>query len=158
MTTGIVLAILGSALAAGLAGAGSTIGVSRVGRTGAGLLAEDGSQFGNILLLGALPGSQAIYGMLAAILILQNTGLLSGAPVDVSMAQGLTLLIAGLPVALTCLLSGAYQGAVISSGIQILARDKSRTGQILILAALVESFAVFGLLVTILMINGVKLA
>ncbi len=157
MTTGIVLAILGAALAAGLAGVGSTLGVSRVGRTGAGLLAEDGNQFGNILLLGALPGSQAIYGMLASILILQNTGLLSGAPVEVSLAQGLTLLIAGLPVAITCLLSGAYQGAVISSGIQILARDKSRTGQILILAALVESFAVFGLLVTILMINGVKL-
>lgn len=157
MTIGLALAILGAAIAAGLAGMGSSIGVSKVGRTGSGLLAEDSTQFGNVLLLSALPGSQAIYGMLAAILILQNTGLLSGAPLNVGFEQGLTLMIAGLPVALTCLLSGAFQGAVISSGIQILAKDRTKSGQVLILAALVETFAIFGLLVTILMINGVKI-
>lgn len=157
MTIGLVLAILGAAIAAGLAGIGSTLGVSKVGRTGSGLLAEDGEQFGNILLLSALPGSQAVYGMLAAILILQNTGLLSGTPATMDIHQGLLLLIAGLPVALTCLVSGMFQGSVISSGIQILAKDRTRSGQVLILAALVETFAIFGLLVTILMINGVKL-
>jgi V/A-type H+/Na+-transporting ATPase subunit K len=157
MTLGIGLAILGAAIAAGLAGAGSSVGVSRVGRSGAGLVSEDSSQFGNILLLSALPGSQAIYGMLAAILILQNTGLLAGDPVAVTTAQGLTLLAAGLPVGITCLASGMFQGAVLASAIQILAKDRSKIGQALILAALVETFAIFGLLVTILIINGVKL-
>lgn len=54
---GVSLAVLGAALAAGLAGAGSSIGVSTAGKTGAGLVAEDDSQFGNVLLLSALPGS-----------------------------------------------------------------------------------------------------
>ncbi len=154
---GIVFAIIGAAIAAGLAGIGSSIGVASVGRTGAGLVAEDESQFGSVLLFSALPGSQAVYGMLASILILQNTGLLSGAPKAVSIEQGLVLLAAGLPVGLTCLASGMYQGFTISSGIQIVAKDKSRTGQVIIFAAMVETFAIFGLLVTILMINGVKI-
>lgn len=155
--TAIGLAIIGAALAAGLAGIGSSIGVARVGRSGSGLVAEDSSQFGTILLFSALPGSQAVYGMLAAILILQNTGLLSGAPKFVSPEQGLILLAAGIPVGLTCLASGAMQGASIASGIQMIAKDKTKTGQVIILAAMVETFAIFGLLVTILMINGVKL-
>lgn len=154
---GIVYALVGAAFAAGLAGIGSSIGVSRVGRTGAGLVAQDGSQFGSILLFSALPGSQAVYGMLAAILILQNTGVLSGVPKDISPEQGLMLLLAGIPVAITCLASGAYQGYTISSGIQIIAKDRSRTGQVIIMAAMVETFAIFGLLVSILMINGVKI-
>ena len=154
---GIVYAIIGAAIASGLAGIGSSIGVARVGRTGAGLVAQDGSQFGSILLFSALPGSQAVYGMLAAILILQNTGVLSGAPKAVTPEQGLMLLFAGLPVALTCLASGMFQGYTISSGIQIIAKDKTRTVQVIILAAMVETFAIFGLLVTILMINGVKI-
>lgn len=37
---GVSLAVLGAALAAGLAGAGSSIGVSTAGKTGAGLVAE----------------------------------------------------------------------------------------------------------------------
>lgn len=155
---GIVYAIIGAALAAGLAGIGSSIGVARAARTGAGLVAEDESQFGSILLFSALPGSQAVYGMLAAILILQGTGLLSGAPKAITPEQGLILLFAGVPVAVTCLASAIFQGYTISSGIQIVAKDKSRTGQVIILAAMVETFAIFGLLVSILIINGVKIA
>ncbi|NBP57829.1 V-type ATP synthase subunit K [bacterium] len=153
---GVSLAVLGAALAAGLAGAGSSIGVSTAGKTGAGLVAEDSSQFGNILLLSALPGSQAIYGLLAAVLILQNTGVLSGEFANLSWQNGMILAFAGIPVGLTCLASGKYQGDVIASGVQLIARDKSAIGQVIILAALVETFAVFGLLVSILIINGVS--
>jgi V/A-type H+/Na+-transporting ATPase subunit K len=156
--SGIVLAIIGAAVASFLAGVGSTLGVSRVGRSGAGLLAEDSSQFGSILLFCAIPGSQAVYGMLAAILILQNTGLLAGAPKALTPEQGFLLLLAGLPVAITCLFSGMFQGGVLASGVQMIAKDKSQSGQVIIMGALVETFAIFGLLVSILMINGVKIA
>lgn len=155
--SGIVLAIIGAAIASGLAGVGSTLGVSKMARTGAGLVAEDSSQFGSVLLFSALPGSQAVYGMLAAILILQNSGLLSGSIKPMTLEQGGLLLLAGLPVAVTCLASGMFQGSVLASGVQMIAKDKGLTGQVIILGAMVETFAIFGLLVSILMINGVKL-
>ncbi len=154
---GISLAVLGAALSAGLAGAGSAMGVAKSAETGAGLVSEDESQFGNVLLLSALPGSQAIYGLLASIIILQNTGVLTGEFVNLPWQNGLLLAFAGIPVGVTCLLSGKYQGNVIASGMQVIAKDKSKIGQVIILAALVETFAVFGLLVSILMINGVKI-
>ncbi len=154
---GVSLAVLGAALAAGLAGAGSTMGVSKTGQTGAGLVSEDESQFGNVLLLSALPGSQAIYGLLASIIILQNTGVLTGEFAAVPWQSGLILAFAGLPVGITCLASGKFQGEVLASGIQVIAKDKSKIGQVIILAALVETFAVFGLLISILMINGVQI-
>ena len=154
---GVSLAVLGAAIAAGLAGAGSTMGVSQTGQTGAGLVAEDESQFGNVLLLSALPGSQAIYGLLASILILQNTGVLTGEFASITWQDGLIFAFAGIPVGITCLASGQFQGKVLASGIQVIAKDKSKIGQVIILAALVETFAVFGLLISILMINGVQI-
>lgn len=156
-TLGVSLAILGAALAAGLGGAGSAMGVAKSAKTGSGLVTEDESQFGNVLLLSALPGSQAIYGLLAAILILQNTGVLSGVYADITWANGIILALAGLPVGITCLVSGNFQGEVVASGMQVIAKDKTKLGQVIILAALVETFAVFGLLVSILMINGVSI-
>jgi V/A-type H+-transporting ATPase subunit K len=158
MISGIILSTLGAVIAAALGGIGSTLGVSKTSSTGAGLVAEDGEQFGNILLLSALPGSQAVYGLLVAILTLQNTGLLSGVAKVVSFEQGMMLLLAGIPVGLTCLLSGTYQGKVLASGIQMIAKDKSKVGQVIIMGALVETFAVFGLLVSLLMINGIQIA
>ncbi|MFA6748124.1 MAG: permease, partial [Aminobacterium sp.] len=63
---GIMLAVLGAALAAGFAGAGSAIGVGIAGETGAGVMTEDPGKFGLVLLLQALPGTQGIYGLLIA--------------------------------------------------------------------------------------------
>ncbi len=154
---GISLAVLGASVAAGLAGVGSAIGVSKAGQSGSGLIVEDATQFGNVLLLLALPGSQAIYGLLAALLILQNIGILSGEFSEISWQKGLILAFSSIPVGLTALASGKYQGDLIASGIQIISKDKSRLGQVIILAALVETFSVFGLLISILIINGVPL-
>jgi V/A-type H+-transporting ATPase subunit K len=152
----ISLAVLGAAIGAGLAGAGSSIGVSRAGKTGAGLVAEDETQFGNVLLLAALPSSQAVYGLLVAILILQNVGLLGGEVVEATIGDGLALAFAGGVTGITALISGMFQGQVLSSGVQVIAKDKSKVGQVVILAALVETFAVFGLLVSLLIINGIS--
>lgn len=153
---GVSLALLGVALAAGLAGIGSIIGVGKTGETGSGLVAEDDSQFGNILLLSALPGTQAIYGLLVAFLILLETGALGDGLVSMTWPTGLMLAFASLPVGLTGLAAGKYQGHVLASGVQMIAKDKSQVGKVIVLAALVETFSVFGLLVSILMITGVQ--
>jgi len=152
--TGIMLASLGAAIAAVLAGIGSSYGVARAGQTGAGLAAEDSNQFGNVLLLSALPSTQAVYGLLAAFLILLNVGLLGGGASEVTVETGWVYAFASLPIGFTALFSGLLQGKVLSSGIQMIAKDSSRVGQVIVLSVLVETFAVFGLLISLLMING----
>jgi len=156
MSIGIVFSLLGAAVAIGLAGIGSSIGVGIVGRAASGLLAEDGSKFGNALILEALAGSQAIYGFLVAILILQKIGIIGGASVSVTPEQGLALMMAGIPVGFCGLASAIYQGKVAAGGLAILAKDATRGTQGIILASLVETFAILGLLISILILTGVN--
>lgn len=157
MEYGIMLAISGASLAAVLAGIGSILGVRTAGQASAGLVSENPDMFGKVLLLTALPGSQGIYGFLAAIIIANATGLLAGNAADISVAQGLQVLMAALPVAFAGLLSGMYQGRVAAAGVNITAKKPDASGKAVILAAIVETYAVLGLLVTILLINGLNL-
>lgn len=155
MPYGLMFAIAGAAVAAILAGIGSILGVRTAGQAAAGLVSEDPDKFGKVLLLTALPGSQGIYGFLAAIIIANKIGLLGGAPlVDISIAHGLLVLVASLPVGFTCLLSGMYQGRVAAAAVNITAKQPDAAGKGVILAAIVETYAVLGLLVSILLVNG----
>lgn len=152
-----MLAILGAALAAALAGMGSIFGVRTVGQASSGVVAEDPDKFGKVLLLTALPGSQGIYGFLAAVIIANKIGLLGGAPIDsIEVAHGLQILMASLPVGIAGLFSGIYQGRVAASAVNIVAKKPDAAGKGVILAAIVETYAVLGLLVTILLVNGLK--
>ena len=74
---GIVLALLGAVLAALLAGAGSAVGVGRAGEAAAGVVTEDPSKFGKVLILQLLPGTQGIYGLLIAFITLSQIGILA---------------------------------------------------------------------------------
>ena len=155
MTWGLALSLLGAALSIIGGGLGTVFGTLHVGSSGAGLVANKPKLFGLALVLSALPSSQGIYGFLGSILILQQTGFLAGAPADISIEQGTVLLIASLPVALLGLFSGNGQGKVCQSGLRIIANNSVNVGQAVILAVLMESMAVFGLLLTILIVNGV---
>ena len=155
MTLGLALAILGAALAAALAGTGSAIGVGIAGQSAAGLVSEDPEKFGKALLLEALPGTQGIYGFLGAIMVLQKVGLLGGEVVEISTAVGWQMLFACLPIAIAGLTSGLLQGKVSAAGIGIVAKKPGESGKGIILSAMVETYAVLGLLTTILLINGI---
>ena len=72
MSLGLVFAMLGAALAAGLSGVGSAIGVGMVGRSAAGVTAEDPDKFSKLLVLQLLPGTQGIYGLLIAFMVQQR--------------------------------------------------------------------------------------
>lgn len=156
MEYGLFLALTGAAIAAGVAGIGSILGVRTVGLASAGLVTEDPDKFGKVLLLTALPGSQGIYGFLAAIIIANKIGILTGAPVALTTAHGWQIIAAALPVAFTCLLSAMYQGKLAAAGVNIAAKQPDASGKGVILAAIVETYAVLGLLVTILLVNGLK--
>lgn len=154
MTLGLSLSLLGAGLSIIGGGIGTILGTLSVGSSGASLVAAKPKYFGLVLLSAALPSSQGIYGFLGSILILQQTGFLGGQTATVGTDLGLALVFASLPVALLGAFSGYGQGKVLQSGLRIIANNPANVGQAVILGVLMESMAVFGLLLTILMING----
>jgi V/A-type H+-transporting ATPase subunit K len=157
LADGLVFALLGSALAIGLAGIGSALGVGIAGEAGAGVMTEDPGKFGQVLLLQALPGTQGIYGLLAGFWVLIKLGLFGGTPAAVTIAQGMQIMFACLPIAIVGLLSGISQGKTAAASIGLIARRPEETGKAIILPAMVETYAVLSLLATILLLNSIKL-
>ncbi len=144
------LALLGAALAAALAGIGSAKGVGIVGEASSAMLQEDPTKFGKALLLQALPGTQGIYGLVTAFLIINKIGLLGGAPVQLSTAQGAFFLMASLPIAIVGLVSGIAQGRVAATGISLVSKRPAESIKAVTSAALVETYAIFALLISLL--------
>jgi len=156
MNLGIILAIAGAVLAISVAGIGSIFGVRLAGEIGAGLVSEDPEKFGKILLLEALPGTQGIYGFLTAFLVMLKIGLLGAGGVTITTSIGWQLMLACLPIAFTGLFSGIMQGKVSAAGVNIVAKQPAASGKAIVLAAMVETYAVLGLLASVLLINGIK--
>ena len=157
ISVGTSLALAGAASAAILAGIGSAVGVGIAGQAGAGVVSEDPDKFGNVLLLQALPGTQGIYGLLIAFIILLNIGVVDGNMKELTLYQGWSLFIAGLPIGIVGLLSAIYQGKVCAAGIYLTAKRPEETAKGLIFGAMVETYAVLALLISFIMVNGVKL-
>lgn len=149
--SGTNLALLGAALAVALPCMGSAKGVGIVGEATGGLLSENPNMFGKALALQALPMTQGVYGMVAAFLILNNIGLFSGMK-DLTMAQGAYFLMAALPIALAGFFSAIKQGRVAATGINLLSKRPGELGHAITSAALVETYAIFSLLITLLVV------
>ncbi len=156
VTTGVALGILGAALAALMAGIGSSIGVGIAGRAAAGVVTEDPSKFGKVLLLQLLPGTQGIYGLLIAFMTLVNIGVLGSDGIrELTTAQGLSFLTATLPMALVGLMSGVMQGKTSVASIGVVAKKPEAFGKAMILPAMVETYAILALLISILAIGKI---
>ena len=151
---GNCLAVLGAALAVGLGGIGSAKGVGIAGEAAAGLIAEDPDKFGQTLILQALPGTQGIYGFLVGIMVMLNCGFLGG-NAALTASQGMYVLAACLPCALTGLISGIHQGRVAAAGINVVAKRPNEVSKAMIYAAMVETYAILGLLISILLVINV---
>ena len=150
MELGLGLALLGAAVATLLSGMGSAMGIGIAGQTAAGVISEDPDKFGLTLVLTALPGTQGIYGLVMGFLILMETGVLAGAPIPLSTAQGLGLLFAALPIGFVGLWSAIYQGKAVAAGIQLIAKRPGEFAKAIIYGAMVETYAVFALLMSMM--------
>lgn len=155
MTNGLVLAIIGAALAALLAGIGSAKGVSLVGEAASGVVSVDPSKFSKVLVLELLPGTQGLYGLIAAMFILLRTGVLGGDTAALTVQQGLGFLAASLPIAVVGLISGIMQGRTAAAGVSITAKKPDHNGKAIIMAAMVETYAILALLISVLMILNI---
>ena len=152
--SGTNLALLGAALAVALPCMGSARGVGIVGEASGGLLSEDPSLFGKALALQALPMTQGVYGLVAAFLIVNNIGLFGKTDymVGMSFAQGAYYLMASLPIALAGYYSAIRQGRVAATGINLLSKRPKELGKAVTSAALVETYAIFALLISLLLV------
>lgn len=157
ISLGLALAITGAAFAALFAGIGSAKGVGLVGEAAAGLVSKDPSKFSKALILQLLPGTQGLYGLLVAVLLLSKIGIIGGSPADLSMAQGLLFFAASLPIAFGGLFSAIAQGRAATAGIGIVAKNPEESGKAIIMAAMVETYAILALLVSILIISSVNI-
>ena len=151
--TGTSFAVLGAALAVIFAGMGSSKGVGLAGEAGTGILTEDPTKFGKVLLLQALPGTQGIYGLLVAFLILFSNGaVLDG---TLPLVQGVAYFFAALPTAIVGYYSAIFQGRVAAAAMNIVAKKPDDAMKGVISAGLVETYAVLALLISVLVIFGV---
>lgn len=152
---GTVIATIGAALAVILSGMGSAKGVGMVGEAGAGVVTEDPSKFGQILVLQLLPGTQGIYGIITAFLILSNIGIIGGGGDPISWQTGLLYFGAAMPIAIVGYFSAILQARVAAAGVSIVAKKPEEMSKAITFSAMVETYAVFALLISLLAVFGI---
>ena len=102
-----------------------------------------------MLIIQLLPGTQGIYGMLVAFITLSRIGILGGSS-DLTMEQGLLYFVACIPIAIVGLISAIYQGKTSVAAIGMLAKRPDTFGKAMLLPAMVETYAILALLISLL--------
>jgi V/A-type H+/Na+-transporting ATPase subunit K len=151
LQSGIGLAVTGGILAVMLGGIGSARGIRIACVQGAGVMSEKPELFGKLLVLMALPGTQGFYGLIVAIMISLQTGLMAG-KIAVAPLIGMALFFIGLCTGMVLWLSAVNQGQTSAASISLTAKKPEESGRAIILPALVETYAVVALLAAILLI------
>ena len=151
---GMALALLGAALAAALACVGSAKGTGIAGEAGAGLVSEDPSKSGKVMILQVIPGTQGLYGFVIFFLAYLK---ISGAGTAIDVAHGLQIVSACLPIAIGGLLSAIAQGKVAAASVNILAKKPDDWAKGMIMCIVVEFYAILCLLASFLMLNAINL-
>ncbi|MDH7593459.1 MAG: V-type ATP synthase subunit K, partial [Methanomicrobiales archaeon] len=135
------MAALGAGVAVGLAGL-SAIGQGITAASGIAAASRDDTSVGRGLVFSVIPETQAIYGLLTAILILSFTGFLTEAG-EVGEAMGWAAIGAGFAVGFAGL-SAIGQGITAASGITASVRKPGSFGKSLVFSVIPETQAIYG--------------
>ena len=150
--SGLAIGLLGAGLAACLAGAGSGIGTGYAGQAGAGLVTEDPSKFGKVMILQVIPGTQGLYGLVVFFVAIMNMGLLNGTAADLSFVDGCRYFSACMPIGIGGLVTAKYQGKVAAASVNLLAKNPDHWSKGMILCITVEFYAILSLLASMMML------
>lgn len=132
---------LGLLLLMGLSG--SAIGLAIAGSAVTGVREEKQA---SAIAVSLLPGTQGLYSFAVGFLCL---GKLTGEDPE---KWFLTVLTCGLATGGSCLFSGWFQGNVCAAGIKSMNQDRVSMGQALLLAVIVEFYAILGFAFAALML------
>ena len=149
---GLALALLGAGLAAVLSGIGSAKGTGIAGEAGTGLLCEDPSKFGKVMILQVIPGTQGLYGLVVFFVAVMQMGLLNGTAADLTFVQGCRYFAACLPIGIGGLVSAIAQGKVAAASFNLLAKNPDHWAKGMILCITVEFYAILSLLASMMML------
>ncbi|MCM1289369.1 MAG: V-type ATP synthase subunit K [Corallococcus sp.] len=159
--TGLTLGIIGLALTTLLCGIGSGLGLHATAKASAGVLAEDPKKFGKVIILTLLPATQGLYGFaiafigaaaLPTVANLQNAGMLGVASQAQIMAQGWNVFWACLPMMIGGAVSAFLQGRAAAATIIAVGKN-SETSKAFLFPAMIEFYALLGLVVSIILFN-----
>ena len=149
LTMGTFYAIIGAAFAVIVSGIGSAIGVGRAGQASAALLSKQPDKFGTTMILQVMPSTQGLYGFVVAFMMLIKLEAF-GEMVPLSDAQGWILFAYCLPIAIVGLVSAIMQGNVAIGCINLVGKQENQIGHAIPMLVLVEIFAIFAFIVSIL--------
>ena len=147
---GVFFAGLGAAIAVLLSGIGSAQGVGIVGEAASGLIIEEPEKFGRSLVLQLLPGTQGLYGFVIGLLVLGKLD------AGMSLAEGLYLMAACLPIGFVGWRSAISQGKTAAAGIAILAKNEEHSTKGIIYAVMVETYALLSFVISLILVNAVS--
>lgn len=126
---------------------GSSAGISYAASAGASVLAEDPTQFRNVLILASLPMTQTFYGLVQMIYMI----LVFMPSIQISMTRSLAMLGVGLVGFFAEAVSAWAQGIICASGVAELPRTKGRNlMSAIIMAVFVELWGILGIVFNIL--------
>ena len=151
MSTGSAIAMAGIAICVILCGIGSSIGLFKTGSAAAGVLSEQPKKFGKLMVLVLLPATQGIYGFIVGIIAQGN---ISAAA---TVADGWTVFGAVMPMAISGLISGFFQGKSAVNCIRAVGKEESLSGKLIIYPAMIEFYAILGLLISILLVGRISI-
>ena len=156
-TNGYVVAVIGIALCVFLCGVGSAIGLYKTSTAAAGVAGENPKKFnGTLTILMLLPATQGLYGFLIAIIASTKlAALLSVAPEMGVLAQGWAIFAACLPMAFSGLISAFFQGKAAVNSIYAVGKQESLGFKIVMGPAMVEFYALLGLVISIMVIMAI---
>lgn len=144
---GVLLAALGVAMATILPGIGSARGVGLVGEAASGLLTEEPEKFGKALILELLPGTQGLYGFVIAFMAM---GKMSA---NMELGAGFSVLLSCLPIAFVGWKSALAQAKTAASAVSILAKRPEHNTKGIVLTVMVETYALLGFVMSVLMLR-----
>ncbi|MCD8205000.1 MAG: V-type ATP synthase subunit K [Clostridia bacterium] len=147
-TTGNVIAMIGVALCVVLCGVASAIGLYRTGSCAAGVLGEDPKKFGKVMVLVLLPATQGIYGFIIGIIATTNA-----VSASMTVLQGWLMFAAMMPMAISGLVTGIFQGNSAVNCIKAVAKQDSLGGRLIIYPAMIEFYAILGLIISIIAVS-----
>ena len=152
ISSGAAIGMLGAGLAVCLAGAGSARGTGIAGEAGTGLLCQDPSKFGKVMILQVIPGTQGLYGLVVWFFALMQMGVFGGDPTTLSIVDGLRVACACIPMATGAAISAPAQGRVAANAVNLMAKRPDDWAKGIILCGIVEFYAILSLLASVLLL------
>lgn len=149
---GYTIALIGIAACVLLCGIGSCIGLYKTSTAAAGVLGEDPKKFGKVMVLVLLPATQGIYGFIIGIIAS------SGLAAEMTVASGWSVFGAVLPMAISGIVSGYFQGKSAANCIYAVGKQESLSGKLIVYPGMIEFYAILGLIISIMLVGAVPVS